>query len=173
MAPSPDTQTSFVGAGAIVCSLSRPELSFCHPSRACRFALPATQYTFPKDVGAAVRENVVRAPGPGHYNIHPGVGKQVCACMHRLAVNFSSRTVEAWFPFLHISIECTPVEHVSRRNKADIARECSTRVYCYSLSLLSRTSIGSAGTRTAEHERFARCQLSKSTTMREHKRPHG
>lgn len=36
------------------------------------------QYTFPKDTGAAVRENVVRAPGPGRYNIHPGVGKQVC-----------------------------------------------------------------------------------------------
>eukprot|EP00752_Nemacystus_decipiens_P001845 g1779.t1 len=37
----------------------------------------APKYTFPKDTGAAVRENVVRAPGPGHYNIHPGVGKQV------------------------------------------------------------------------------------------------
>eukprot|EP00903_Cladosiphon_okamuranus_P008057 g7771.t1 len=37
----------------------------------------APKYTFPKDTGAEVRENVVRAPGPGHYNIHPGVGKQV------------------------------------------------------------------------------------------------
>lgn len=45
---------------------------------ACFLPFPATQYTFPKDIGAAVRENVVRAPGPGHYNMHPGVGKQVC-----------------------------------------------------------------------------------------------
>ena len=43
-----------------------------------RFPSSAMQYTFSKDVGAAVRENVARAPGPGHYNMHPGVGKQVC-----------------------------------------------------------------------------------------------
>lgn len=35
------------------------------------------QYTFPKDVGAAAREKRHLAPGPGHYNIPPGVGKQV------------------------------------------------------------------------------------------------
>lgn len=40
-------------------------------------AVLTMQYTFPKDTDAAIRENVVRAPGPGHYNIHPGVGKQV------------------------------------------------------------------------------------------------
>lgn len=37
-----------------------------------------TQYTFPKDAGAAARENICRAPGPGQYNLPTGVGKQVC-----------------------------------------------------------------------------------------------
>lgn len=39
---------------------------------------PVTQYTFPKDAGAAARENICRAPGPGQYNLPTGVGKQVC-----------------------------------------------------------------------------------------------
>lgn len=54
-------------------------LLFVPLPRSC-FSLPSrcVQYTFSKDAGAAIRENVVRAPGPGRYNIHPGVGKQVC-----------------------------------------------------------------------------------------------
>ncbi|CAN0180082.1 unnamed protein product, partial [Laminaria digitata] len=37
----------------------------------------APKYTFPKDAGAAARENTCRAPGPGQYNLPAGVGKQV------------------------------------------------------------------------------------------------
>ncbi|CAM9167508.1 unnamed protein product, partial [Sphacelaria rigidula] len=37
----------------------------------------APKYTFPKDVGPTAREKGHRAPGPGHYNIPTGVGKQV------------------------------------------------------------------------------------------------
>lgn len=48
-----------------------------------------TQYTFPKDAGAAARENVCRAPGPGQYNLPTGVGKQVCCrCRFNCVLSF-------------------------------------------------------------------------------------
>lgn len=44
-----------------------------------RYLLPS-QYSFPKDLGPSTRDKGHRAPGPGHYNIPCGVGKQVCGC---------------------------------------------------------------------------------------------
>lgn len=56
----------------------------------CLNMLPFTQYTFPKDVGAAARENTCRAPGPGQYNLPTGVGKQVPSIQQRSMICFLS-----------------------------------------------------------------------------------